>query len=556
MTPSQPDAQPNSPIPTFTLLPPPEDPNPSPTTSLPSPSIRRQSIDSGYTSRDTDHDSDHFNDNASESSPLLSPRRAETFKKRKHPSNPSSGDNNSRLARLTTRFNNLVSYGTGSHGFNKTAGRNWDDDSVHDEGPLKSSSTGSQDGCFKRTWTTIKNRLPASDVLVVLWTLFIIEASRGLVLPTMYTYVVQTGGDVGTLGICVSLYSVGRLVCSVPFGTWADKRKSSREVLIWTSVLAVLGNTLYAFAPWGMSGYVSAKVVLGILCASRLVVGFGTGSLSVCKAYLAANSPQEERTKVIAWSGMAQYAGFSLTPGLATLLMYIEGSYTPPNPTPTDSTDDNGPTFLACILPGIALAIANLLLIPMLISGMPARDPVTESPVLKPSPPPPVQSSPSSVSVDSNASGDTLIDGLPNQQNERVETDPAQLPSPVLHAKKHQQTEDKIVKWGFIVFFFLNFVLRGIIGVTETLAPEMYQHLRSDQEDALEESGRFFFYLGLAGLVIFALVDPIQKRFLKGDHLLVFGTFCVALGTLLNLDPKPAQTPASFDRFVAGMVLT
>lgn len=111
------------------------------------------------------------------------------------------------------------------------------------------------------------------------------------------------GGDVGSLGLCISLYSLGRLVCSVPFGTWADKR-SSREVLIFASTLAVIGNAMYALAPYVIGKFASAAVVLGVLCASRLVVGLGTGSLSVCKAYLAANSSPEERTKVIAWSGM------------------------------------------------------------------------------------------------------------------------------------------------------------------------------------------------------------------------------------------------------------
>lgn len=60
---------------------------------------------------------------------------------------------------------------------------------------------------------------------------------------------------------------------------------------------------MYAFAPW-MVGAIFPGQGLWILCASRLMVGFGTGTISVCKAYLAANAAEEERTKVIAWSGM------------------------------------------------------------------------------------------------------------------------------------------------------------------------------------------------------------------------------------------------------------
>ncbi|KAJ3036942.1 hypothetical protein HDV00_002189 [Rhizophlyctis rosea] len=368
----------------------------------------------------------------------------------------------------------------------------------------------------------------------------------------MYTYVRMLGGTVSTLGICVSLYSVGRLATSVPFGTWADKRSSSREVLIWSSILAVVGNSLYAFAPWALKGFLPGGVVLGVLCASRFAVGCGTGSLSVCKAYLAANSKVEERTKVIAWSGMAQYAGFSITPIVATFLMWLENAYTPSDP----SGEDGSPTFLACILPGVALAIANALLVPFLYYSMPARDPCTI-----PSP----KSTPERTSVVSYGSTTTLVneDGESSPEASPspppVALPPPSLPTPATTTRtksRKEREEDLIVRWGFILFFFLNFVLRGIIGVTETIAPDMYEHLRSDHENYLEESGRFFFYLGLAGLAVFLLIDPIQKRLIKGDYLLCLGTLAVALGTVLNFDPSPAVTPSSYRRFVAGMVFT
>ncbi|KND02555.1 uncharacterized protein SPPG_03013 [Spizellomyces punctatus DAOM BR117] len=361
----------------------------------------------------------------------------------------------------------------------------------------------------KSTSRSCWSHLPPRDTLTVLLSLFITEASRGLVLPTMYTYVTLMGGNLSTLGTMISLFSVGRLICSVPFGTWADKRRSSREVFIFAAVLAAASNTLYAFS-WALPRPIYW------LYFSRLACGFATGTVAVCRSYLASAVPPAERTKAIAWSGMAQYAGFSLTPGIATLIMYLGGAYTESDTADASSVESDNdktgtPTLFACILPTGALVLVNILLIPVLLSAMPKRDPV--APV------------------------------------------PPTLPQPNGTAAVSSHAEAKLLKWGFVLFFTLNLVLRGVIGVTETIAPELYQHHRVDDEAALEHSGQFFFMLGIIGLVVFFLVDPIQRRLIAGPHLLNLGIAAVIAGTLLNVDPEPERTKANWLSFVGGMTL-
>ncbi|KAI8819940.1 major facilitator superfamily domain-containing protein [Fimicolochytrium jonesii] len=376
-------------------------------------------------------------------------------------------------------------------------------------------STSGKSKARKGIWKWVPRwKVPPKDTVVVLTALFATEASRGLVIPTMISYVQLLGGTVATLGALISLFSIGRLICSVPFGAWADKRQSSREVLIFASILAAASNLLYAFA-WALPN------PMWWLYASRLACGFSTGTIAVFRAYLASSVPPSERTKVIAWSGMAQYAGFSLTPIIATFVMLAKDAWfsTHPSSTSEEVPDPDptttGPTILDCVLPNAFLIFLNLLLIPLLLLCMPAKDPVAHTP-------PP--------------------------------RTPTPLPNPVT-SQSTLAAEAQLVKSGFILFFLLNFVLRGVIGVTETLAPDMYQHHKHTDPQAAEHSGQFFFALGMVGMAVFLTVDPLQKRLLAGHNLLILGTTTVILGTLLNIDPEPARTPATWSLFVAGMTL-
>ncbi|RKO87894.1 major facilitator superfamily domain-containing protein [Blyttiomyces helicus] len=358
------------------------------------------------------------------------------------------------------------------------------------------------------------------DSLVVLASQLLAEASRGLVLPTIswlkirpilaqrFTYVTLNGGSIKELGISVSLFSAGRLVVTAPFGYWAERR-GSREVLLFAAFFAALGNTLYSLSH-------ALPFPLFFLCASRLIVGIGCGVMGVGRAYVATASTLEDRTRAMAFWGMAQYAGFSLSPGLAMLLMWLEGAY---SARAADASTAGSPTLVACIIPGVALVILNVCLIPILLFGMPHRYTIA-----------------SPAGVQASAS----IPLLPVVSNFALAT-----PAP----------DPRLLQYGLILFFALNFILRGVIGVTETTAPETFAWLTEGQEGAIEQSGRFFFILGILGLGMFLLVDPITRRLMPPHILLVAGTILIAAGILMNLDPKPTQTAASHAQFTAGMVM-
>jgi MFS family permease len=83
-----------------------------------------------------------------------------------------------------------------------------------------------------------------------------------------------------------------------------DKR-GAKESLIGSLILSLIGNLLYSF-----SGISNKWMIL----ASRTIVGFGTGVLSVIRAYVGTVTTKEERTRFMAYTSVTQFLGFALMP--------------------------------------------------------------------------------------------------------------------------------------------------------------------------------------------------------------------------------------------------
>ena len=146
--------------------------------------------------------------------------------------------------------------------------------------------------------------------------LLVSEAARGIVLSTLFTYlaaVIAAGGSAPPLATAtaaaVSLFSVGRLLANYSLGYVADYAQL-RSVFVLCLLLHALGQLLYT------TGYASG--VAGLL-ASRLLTGFGSGVLGVCRAFVAATEPPATRTRQYAFLGISKFVGYALTPGFALL---------------------------------------------------------------------------------------------------------------------------------------------------------------------------------------------------------------------------------------------
>lgn len=154
-------------------------------------------------------------------------------------------------------------------------------------------------------------------ILMVFFVEFSGESSRGLTLPSLYLYNVSLGGDLASMAVMTSLFSLGRLISSTVLG-WMSDRFSFRWVYIISAVICIIGNLLYMTA----DKHVGDSIFL--LHASRFIVGFGAGNRSVCRANVAALTRTDQRLRYLTWLSLVVFLGFAVTPGIGKYVSEVD----------------------------------------------------------------------------------------------------------------------------------------------------------------------------------------------------------------------------------------
>jgi len=300
---------------------------------------------------------------------------------------------------------------------------------------------------------------------IVLFALFVAESSRGLVISTLFLYLQTVGGahPLFVAGV-VGGFSVGRLVGGILLGYWFNKR-GAKNVLFWCFAVSALANLLYSMA----DPLHEKWIILG----SRVVVGFGSGVLSVGRASIAEITTEKERTRFISYSTAVQFVGFSLMPGVAALLSFVDFSVGPFSVNKYTAS-------------GYLLFLMNVLVMALVWFLLDARPP----------------------------------------QKETIQTP----------GKDVSASQRRLYLWGVWLFIFLNFAARGVIALLETVGtPEYLDALDEPVADPVKHSSTFFLILGCFGLVMFFSVDFL-KRFMQEHNILVSAFVIIAGGSLLLIE--------------------
>lgn len=188
----------------------------------------------------------------------------------------------------------------------------------------------------------------SAGIWVILLLELVAEASRGMVLPSMSSFITGPMGlSVNDVGTAVALFSAGRFCASLGLG-WLSTRAAFRRVMVGALVAGMAGNLLYA---------ITASSTPALLFLGRLLVGFSSGTLSVSRSALAAASSSETRLRVMAHLGAARFIGYALTPGLAVILQAAGTSTSNP--------------FNLFRLPGWILVVADALVVVALFRYLP-----------------------------------------------------------------------------------------------------------------------------------------------------------------------------------------
>ncbi|GAB5036408.1 major facilitator superfamily [Nannochloropsis oceanica] len=128
------------------------------------------------------------------------------------------------------------------------------------------------------------------------------DSARGALFPTLWPLVSSLGGNRIVQGYVVSAFSAGRLISSPYIGRLSEVY-GYRPVLLTTTLLLALGTLLYA----------SATSIYHVLVA-QVVMGLGSGTLGVTRAWVAEQTERHKRTILLAYLTAVQYAGFTVMP--------------------------------------------------------------------------------------------------------------------------------------------------------------------------------------------------------------------------------------------------
>uniref|UniRef100_K3WM91 Major facilitator superfamily (MFS) profile domain-containing protein n=1 Tax=Globisporangium ultimum (strain ATCC 200006 / CBS 805.95 / DAOM BR144) TaxID=431595 RepID=K3WM91_GLOUD len=395
-----------------------------------------------------------------------------------------------------------------------------------------SKRTGEDDGCSSKgidgeaaqARRTSRLRSWYAHMVLICMAEFSAEAARGLVLPTLFTYAQELGGDIVFMGLLTSLFSVGRFVSSLLFG-WLCDRISFRALYNIAGAISIIGNILYVI-PYTPS--IRSKALLGL---SRCLVGFGAGNRSVCRANIAMLTNVDQRLEYFTIFATVVFLAYALTPGLGGVFGDIDVSIA------GDYLELNRFTAPGFVLVGLNLTtifLNNLIFDPTI-----SREDAPGALVSR------------------------SLQALPDKSALKAEEGSAS--SATTRATSKMELSERMIAIGALVFIFLNFNARGILSVFETVNIPLFLQTtnRTDVESeesfsATEDASSFYFVVGLLGLASYAAVQLLGKH-ISDVAFLIFGFAMLLIGNALLivlcvLLSSSRDETSHFDLFVVSEI--
>eukprot|EP00041_Stephanoeca_diplocostata_P029423 m.867957 g.867957 ORF g.867957 m.867957 type:complete len:535 (+) comp23556_c1_seq7:20-1624(+) len=167
------------------------------------------------------------------------------------------------------------------------------------------------------------------SIKCILFSNFLSATGFSILLSTMWPYLrEQTDPSYKKdLGYVVAAFSVGQVIGAPFWGNYCVKRPYA-ETMHLTIIMRLLGNMLYFFItvlPLGHAGK------FHVFLASRLLTGFGAGSMAVCNAYIAGGTYLPERAHFLgllgATGGLGFVVGYAIGSGLGKLPTFHISEY-------------------------------------------------------------------------------------------------------------------------------------------------------------------------------------------------------------------------------------
>eukprot|EP00984_Skeletonema_dohrnii_P012893 scaffold5264_cov125-Skeletonema_dohrnii-CCMP3373.AAC.6 len=177
----------------------------------------------------------------------------------------------------------------------------------------KSNSHNSQPLSIANSVMTAEGLADPIGFLIICCVVLIGDMNRGVVFPIMWPLVQELGGDAVWLGYAVGAFSFGRIIASPTLGKWSIEFGYSKTLV---------GSTTTMLIACLMFAQVYRVNSLYYLLFTQIMLGVGSATLGVTRAFVAEITATRQRTIYIALLTAVQYGGFTVTPLFGALLMY------------------------------------------------------------------------------------------------------------------------------------------------------------------------------------------------------------------------------------------
>jgi multidrug resistance protein len=168
-----------------------------------------------------------------------------------------------------------------------------------------------------RIFSSDRQPAPMGKLVVLMVTALVDMIGVVMVIPLLPFYAERFGATSAEIGILIGAFSVAQLVSAPLWGRFSDRRGRRPTVLVGLFVSAI-AYVVFAFANsfW-------------LLIVSRIVQGFGGGTVGVVQAYVTDLSAPEHRAKSLGWLSASTSLGAVLGPGAGSLLAQAGGQAAP-----------------------------------------------------------------------------------------------------------------------------------------------------------------------------------------------------------------------------------
>src|SRR3954467_2842436 len=145
---------------------------------------------------------------------------------------------------------------------------------------------------------------------VLMITAFVDMLGLAMIIPLLPFYATKLGASATIVGILIAAFSIAQLASAPIWGKFSD-RYGRRPALLAGLLVSAVAYVIFAYAS-----------TLWLLLISRVVQGFGGGTIGVVQAYVADASEPNDRAKSLGWLSAAPSLGPELGPAIGSVLIH------------------------------------------------------------------------------------------------------------------------------------------------------------------------------------------------------------------------------------------